>query len=353
VHMLQPQTAEMMHARQFAMDPAVNGMCLGFYEESRNGHRIIGHGGDLNYFHSDMHLVLDQGLGFFVSYNSLGKGTLDPRTPLWQNFLDRYFPVPESTASSPEKGSDSLTGKYLSSRRAQTTILRSLWWVLAEASVSQAPDGTIQVDSMKDLAGQPKKWRAIGSGQFREVGGQELLVFKPDPSGNLEMVTEDPIEILQKVSWTENKTFVQFALVFAALVFALTLIFWPISALVRRHYKRPLTLDPGDRRLRRLIRFGCALDLATLVAFAAIAVYGISSLTFFSSHLDPWLRILQLFFVVGLVAAFAMIYAAVRRLQVGGVRLWRSIYAGGLVLASLIYIWFVFAARILQGSLKY
>jgi len=35
-------------------------MCYGFYEESRNGHRIIGHGGDTVFFHTDLHLVLDQ-----------------------------------------------------------------------------------------------------------------------------------------------------------------------------------------------------------------------------------------------------------------------------------------------------
>src|SRR6266481_8107879 len=144
---LQPQTAEMMHARQFSMDPAVNGMALGFYEENRNGRHIIGHGGDLNYFHSDMHLIADEGLGFFVSYNSAGKGELDVRTALWTNFLDRYFPAPEPKQEVAANTSiDSVSGQYLSSRRAQTTILRSLWWGLAESSVSQNRDGTILVD---------------------------------------------------------------------------------------------------------------------------------------------------------------------------------------------------------------
>ena len=46
-----------MHARAFGLHPDMNGMALGFYEESRNGHRIIGHGGDTVYFHSGLHLV--------------------------------------------------------------------------------------------------------------------------------------------------------------------------------------------------------------------------------------------------------------------------------------------------------
>src|SRR5215469_11700153 len=198
---LEPQTAELMHARQFAMDRAVNGMALGFYEENRNGHHIIGHGGDLNYFHSDMHLVLDEGVGFFVSYNSSGKGELDERTALWHKFLDRYFPMPEPTTEGATKQAfNSVQGKYLASRRAETTILRELWLVLAEASVSQNADGTIQVDQMKNFNGQPKRWRRIGDTAFREAGGQQLLIFKPDASGQMQMITEDPIEILQKVS---------------------------------------------------------------------------------------------------------------------------------------------------------
>jgi CubicO group peptidase (beta-lactamase class C family) len=109
---LQPQTAEMMHSRQFGMDPAVNAMALGFYEENRNQLHIIGHGGDLSYFHSDMHLVLDKGVGFFVSYNSSGKGDFDVRSALWHQFLDRYFPFSEPTTESAGKqAGESVAGK--------------------------------------------------------------------------------------------------------------------------------------------------------------------------------------------------------------------------------------------------
>src|SRR5215217_4690177 len=50
---LKPETARLMHSRLFALDDAANAMCYGFYEESRNNQRIIGHGGDTIYFHSD------------------------------------------------------------------------------------------------------------------------------------------------------------------------------------------------------------------------------------------------------------------------------------------------------------
>jgi CubicO group peptidase (beta-lactamase class C family) len=353
IRILQEQTAQAMHTRQFAMDPAVNGMALGFYQENRNGLQIIGHGGDLNYMHSDMHLVLDKGLGFFVSYNSSGKGELDARTALWREFLDRYFPFTEANPQAdPSQTNNSVAGKYLSSRRAQTSILRSLWWVLAEASVSQNSDGTIQVDSMKDFAGHPKKWRDIGKGQFREVNGQQLLVFKPDASGNMQMITEDPIEIEQRVGWTENKTFVTFVLGFAAALFALTLLFWPVAALVRRHYKQKLTLTPAQRKLRLWVRVSCAIELVALVAFAAFVMYGFSNLTVFGDPFDFLVRIIQVIFVIGMLAAVGTIYACYRlwRTPTG---FWSRLYTGGLVLASVIFLWFTAVSRIVQSSLKY
>src|SRR5829696_5537151 len=101
---LKPETARLMHSRLFALDDGANAMCYGFYEESRNGHRIIGHGGDTIYFHSDLHLVLDQKVGFFVSYNSAGRGDSPGRINLWQAFLDRYYPyTPAVTTSATAK----------------------------------------------------------------------------------------------------------------------------------------------------------------------------------------------------------------------------------------------------------
>ena len=98
---LKPETAQLMHSRLFGLDPAANAMAYGFYEETRNGHRIVGHAGDTGAFHSDLHLVLDSGLGFFVSYNSAGRGQVSPRTILWEAFLDRYFPFEPPTAAVP------------------------------------------------------------------------------------------------------------------------------------------------------------------------------------------------------------------------------------------------------------
>ncbi|MBM0278541.1 serine hydrolase domain-containing protein, partial [Micromonospora tarensis] len=76
-------------------------MTLGFFEENRNGHRILGHGGDTNYFHSHLQIYPDDRAGIFLSLNSTGSGALDShdlRQSVVNGFADRYFPAPANHA---------------------------------------------------------------------------------------------------------------------------------------------------------------------------------------------------------------------------------------------------------------
>ena len=71
---LSEETAKKMHGTPLTIIPNVNRMVLGFYETDTNGHRIISHGGDTQYFHSDLHLFIDDGVGYFISFNSARQG---------------------------------------------------------------------------------------------------------------------------------------------------------------------------------------------------------------------------------------------------------------------------------------
>jgi len=350
---LEPQTAQLMHARAFVNVPDMNAMALGFYEESRNGHRIIGHGGDTNWFHSNLHLMLDAHVGLFVSYNSAGRAEDDPRPELWEKFLDRYFPYHPPAAVAPAsaaKDARGVAGTYITSRRDQTNVF-SVSGLFDEMNVSAKPDGTLSVDQLTAFNGQPKKWQESAPLQYREIDGQDRLAFHTDPSGHLILITDFPAIVYLRAHWYENKVVNEIILGVCAAIFLLTLLFWPVAALVRRHYAKPLMLTAGQRRLRLAVRVVCVLDLAFIVGWGSI-ILGLNDVAALSQQLDPWMRLMQVvgwLGVVGLVATLDNLVRVWETPHWWWVRLWDT----GVALASIAFVWFLFNWHLLHWRLMY
>ena len=202
---LKPETTRLMHSRAFGLDPAANAMAYGFYEESRNGQRIIGHGGDTVYFHSDLHLLTDAGVGFFVSYNSVGRGQISPRTILWDAFLNRYFPAPPvnlPTLDSAKQDAIAASGNYMTSRRSES-LVKSIA-IVGESTVAANVDDTISVGDMLDANGKPKRWREVAPMTFQDINGQDSVMFKPDRNGRMQLILPYPFMVGQRVGLWEN-----------------------------------------------------------------------------------------------------------------------------------------------------
>jgi len=352
---LRPETAQMMHARQFSNLPDLNGMCLGFYEETRNGHRIIGHAGDTHYFHSDLHLILDSGVGFFISYNGAGKGETRARESVWHAFLDRYFPyeppqAPVQTTAAAD--AQLVSGRYIISRRSQTTILKALT-VLGESKVFSNPDGTISLEDLKDLNGQPKKLKEIGPLMFPAVHDQDRVAFKRDQSGRLVLVTDFPVFVFQRSPWNENSSFNLPLIVSAMVVLLLTLLLWPVAALIRRHYRQPLNLTPQQRRLRLMVRLACLFDLLLVCGLAVFFTMSEKDIGILSPRFNPLLRMIQLVGWVGVLGTLAALYNALRSWQEQGRWLWSKLGDSLIALACVAFVWFVFTWNMLHWSLRY
>jgi CubicO group peptidase (beta-lactamase class C family) len=66
---LKPETAKYMHQTAFTPVPPLNGMALGFYREDKNGHAVVAHAGDTGKFHSELHLLIDDNVGLFISFS--------------------------------------------------------------------------------------------------------------------------------------------------------------------------------------------------------------------------------------------------------------------------------------------
>ena len=297
----------------------------------------------------------DQNLGFFVSYNSAGKGEIRPRESLWHAFLDRYFPVhlPEvPQLPNAKQDADAVSGHYLSSRRAETTVLRILS-VTGQAKVYRNDDGTISVNELKDMSGVPIKFGEIGPMLFRNVNGQELLGFKRDYSENLVGAIDFPFMLLQKASWWDNSA-LQLPLIVCSLsILVLTIILWPILAALRWHYAKPLGLTPEQRRLRLLVRLACVVLVAFVAAFAGFFTFGIKHIEILSPRGNPWLRVIQLVGWLGVLGGLIAIYNAVKSWQDRARWIWSRIGDTLIALACIGTVCFVFTCHMLHWSLRY
>jgi CubicO group peptidase (beta-lactamase class C family) len=355
VRILKPETVQLMHSRTFGLVPDMNGMAYGFYEETRNGHRIIGHGGDTQWFHSDMHLMPDQNLGFFVSYNSAGKEEGSPRTILWWNFLNRYFPyTPPEAGRVPNADGDarSTLGEYWSSRRSETTIL-SASSLFDQGKVTVNSDGTISLGFAKDFAGNPKRYREIAPMMFREEHGQSRLAFIDDYAGHRIIVTDVPVAVLQVVPKLKNQKLNVTILLFSVTMFVLTIIFWPVNIMLRRHYGDRLSLSMEYRRVRRLIPVVCILNIAFLAALGAWIRMAQDNIGLLGSHFDPRLRVLQLLALIDVLSALIGVWYFVRSWRELDLWFWTRVWNTFLMLACVGYALFLINWHFLTFSLNY
>jgi CubicO group peptidase (beta-lactamase class C family) len=352
---LRSETARLMHSRLFALDAAANGMCYGFYEESRNGHRIIGHGGDTASFHSDLHLIPDAGVGFFVSHNSLGRGNPLPRTTLWEMFLDRYFP--DTASATPMLGSakedaKAVSGTYMLSRRSDTSFLKAAT-LIGEFTVSPAEGGTIEVAQLTGPNGKPKQWREVAPMTFLEENGQDKLVFKSDQNGRMQMILPYPFFVGQRVGLFENNKILLSVIGISLLIMLLTLVLWPVAWFVRRHYGHKLELTPWERRLRLAVRLVFAVDLVFIVAMTSLVLYGLTHLEVFSDRGIVWFHLIQMIGALGAIGTLVVLYDAIQSWRNREKRIWGKLQATLFVLVCLGFLWFALAGNLLHFSSNY
>ena len=353
--MLRPETARLMHSRLFGLDPAANAMAYGFYEESRNGHRIIGHAGDTLYFHSDLHLIPDAGVGFFVSHNSLGRGNSPPRTTLWEMFLDRYFPytAPATpTLGSAKEDARAVSGSYVLSRRSETSFLR-VATLIGELTVSPLEDGMIEVAQLTAPNEKPKRWREVAPMTFLETNGRDKLIFKPDQDGRMQMILPYPFFVGQRVGLFENNKILLPVIAISLLIMLLTLVLWPVTWLVRRRYGHKLELTPIERRLRLGVRIVFALVLLFMAAMIGLIVYASTHIEFFSDRGNTWFHLAQVIGVLGAIGTLVVLYNAIQSWRHRERRIWGKLQATLFVLACLGFLWFAFAGNLLRFSSSY
>ncbi|MBW4332154.1 beta-lactamase family protein [Stakelama sp. CBK3Z-3] len=356
--LLDRRTAAMMHSRATQPIPGLPGMALGFYQEDGNGLNIIGHGGDTVWFHSDLHLYMDKGIGLFMSFNSRGKedAAYPLRAKLFEEFTDRYFPVPEKhlpTASTAKAHGQAMAGTYLSSRRATSSWAR-LFYLPDQPTVSLNPDDTISVSGLNNAAGVPITWREVGPWQWHEVGGQGRLnaVVRDGKVVSFANAEFAPIMTFMPAPFALDGAWIIPALLIALVVLLVTVIAWPTVALVRRHYGRTGPLSGRPLLLHRLTRVTAALYVMIVAMWFTFVSLLSASLLYLDGRLDIWMRLAQLLAVIAIIGTGIACWNVWVQLR-GERGWWPKLWSVVIALACLFMTWFVIAEHLIPSSLNY
>jgi CubicO group peptidase (beta-lactamase class C family) len=359
VRILQEATAKQMHAPQRQYEPPLNGMALGFYHEDRNGHVIVGHGGDTVAFHSDLHLLTNDNVGIFISMNSAGKDGLveNIRENLLSGFMDRYFPATQSvlpTAPTAKADAAVMQGTYWSSRRVDSGFLRVLG-LLGQLKVAANKDGTLVVSAFKDDSGAPLVWREVGHFLWKDASGKHTLAATVK-DGKVANFSEDDfgaIMVFQPVPFAASAGWNLPLLGGMVCVMLLMLALWPVQALVRRRYGQAFPLSGRSAQLYRAVRITALIDLVALGGFVTIAQAASTKLALFDDPLDIWLRLLQLLCLLGVVGAGLSVWNAVRVWGEAGRSWWAKTSVTVQAIALLAFVWFVVSLQLVSPSLNY
>jgi hypothetical protein len=350
---LRPETVQLMHSPSLKETPGFTQLAHGFFYEHRNGQLVIGHGGDTIVFHTDLNLLPEQGVGFFVSFNSRGENdaAYGARQRLFANFMDRYFPAPPAAtppaiASAPADAA-ALAGRYESSRRVETGFI-SLFYLLQQDVLAANADGTISLASIED-----KKFREIAPGLWREVDGARQLRITEVEGRRTILDSDNPVGVLQAVPLARNSMLNLTVAFLSFLILLATALLWPVAFWLRRSYPEKPVLTGRPALLRRLTRVAAVADLVYLTGWYLLLAPVLQARYYaYNAGLDGWIRLLQVAAIIPLVGAAIGIWNATLTFAPG--RGWGARVRGIIVATALIgIVWIAWMGGLISFSHNY
>ena len=328
---LADSTAQRMHARAFGHDPRLPGFALGFYEKSSHGLRIIGHGGDTRWFHTDLALIPSEKLGVFVSYNTATGGELS-FGPFLNEFLDHYYPTPAPPVPLPADAvqqAGRVAGEYEFNRRSYTTFQKAIG-LAGDIQVSATDSGRIVLHS----ALGDSRLVPVGPLLYRDELGGDLVSFQADTRGRIQrgFLGIAPMMTMERVPFSQSVKLHWVLLGLGVVVFVGVL----LTAIGRFVRRRIGAARPGDVLPGRWLLVTLALLNVLFVVIFAAAIGGSGGLL--EGPLTG-LKVALVLPIIALLCTLAAVYTAARQWRTrAGTRGARLRYSGA-VLVALLFVW--------------
>ena len=292
-------------------------MGLGFFDESRNGHHIVGHEGG-TVFQAELEIYPNDGSGVFVAVNGKGKDEAAAlKDDLMSGFSDRYYPGSEPGTGGEPPADESrqhaqvAAGTYTSSRAPMTSF----------ASIREAlPSEWNSIDALDNghlllRAGESViEYEEIKPWVWRQVGGSQTLTVQVE-DGKVVRIGDIPAFSLLPI--TASQRVLVPVVLGAAMILVLLVLAWPLGAVRRLTARRADNVGIADAHPRlswwaRSARIGAGLTLAAIGAWAGAAV----SLMADRTSVGPLaLHGIQILTLVGLLGIIPGIVESVRVLR--------------------------------------
>jgi CubicO group peptidase (beta-lactamase class C family) len=352
-------TARQMHDSPLTLLPPLNRMELGFFETNINGREVIAHLGDTDDFHTSLHLFLSEGVGFYVSFNSLGRegAAHSLRGALFQDFADRYFPEKQPSAIVDAKTAREhaalLTGSWTNSRGSRSSFLAAVD-LFGQTHIGLDDKGGLVVP-FPGLNGQPPQWVEVAPFVWRDLNSHERLAAQV-AGGQATRFSIDllsPFMVFERPAWYRNATWLRPLFLASLGALFLTALFWPITAIIRRRFGSKLALDGPALRAYRLSKIGATAIVAGAVAWATLVGLMLKDLELLSASSDNLLRLVQLFGIVTFLGGFIAIVINLRAVWTGERRWPAKTWSVVLSLSAFVVLWAAFAFKLMRVGVNY
>ena len=325
-------------------------MGLGYFDLSRHGRRIVGHGGDIPGWHSQFELYPEEKTGIFISYNGDGNGSDSSnnlREDLAQGFADRYFPGDAVKASGSKDSAErarQVAGSYVPSRTFWTTFLSAWMPAYSSVSIEHTGDGKLKVDKTQYVEVEPWVWR--------QVDGRGAIAAQVK-DGKVVSLSQEPAFTLLPTTLLQQALVPVFGVCLVLLL--VVTVAWPVGALRRRRaLKRGQEVCAPVPWLTRVARGGGVLALAAQLTWISLLVVIMTNSSTITDGSFTWLipvarcaQVLQALGVVAVIPAAADFVVSLRR-RAG----WRRVTMSAVLLAALVALaWWAWAGNALAPSL--
>jgi hypothetical protein len=281
---LESTTAQEMHRQQFTHHTQLPGMAYGFKERFVNGLRVIGHGGDVQTYASQMVLIPEEDLGFFLVYNRFADAF---REQLISAFFDHYYPAPDKgpvpqAVEMSEERLEHYAGSYRWVKYPHSTLGKLIALVPGAYPIvveANSDDTSLSLS----FFGAKAEWRYVPVEEqhvFKRVeGGAQLLgglqvdpgdtlVFREDQAGDV-VYGFVPLQntAFERLAWYESAEVQLGTLGTLLVLYASAIMLWPLGALIGHLRKRSRTPNPSSRRAKWVGWTLCALNLVFTLVF--------------------------------------------------------------------------------------